>query len=57
MKIFIKHMISKSCKLFVQAELSNLGIQYDSIDLGEIELNGNISMYQRLKLKDSLFFK
>ncbi len=54
MKIFIKHMISKSCKLFVQAELTNLGICYDSIDLGEIELNENISMYQRLKLKDSL---
>ena len=54
MKIFIKHMMSKSCKLFVQAELSNLGIRYDSIDLGEIELNGNISMCQRLKLKDSL---
>ena len=53
MKIFVKHMISTACKLFVQAELNNLGIQYNSINLGEIELNGNITTSQRSKLRES----
>lgn len=54
MKIFIKHMISKSCKMFVQAELANLGIRYDSIDLGEVEISGSLTTYQRIKLRESL---
>lgn len=54
MTIFIKNMISTACKLFVQAELSNLGIRYNSIDLGEVDLNGNITIAQRIALKESL---
>jgi AraC-like DNA-binding protein len=47
-------MISTACKLFVQGELTSLGIKYNSIDLGEIELNGNLTASQQIKLKDSL---
>lgn len=47
-------MISTACKLFVQGELTSLGIKYNSIDLGEIELNGNLTAIQHTKLKDSL---
>lgn len=47
-------MISTACKLFVQEELTNLGIKYNSIDLGEIELNGTPTASQLSQLKDSL---
>lgn len=47
-------MISTSCKMFVQAELANLGIKYNAIDLGEIELQGNLASAQHMKLKESL---
>ena len=47
-------MISTACKLFVQAELNNLGIGYNSINLGEIELIGVLTPAQSSKLKDSL---
>lgn len=54
MKIFVKNMISTSCKLFVQAELINLGINYTSVNLGEIELDRNLTLSQFAKLKTSL---
>ena len=54
MKIFVKHMISTACKLFVQSELANLGIRYNSIDLGEIELQGNLTSTEHAKLRNSL---
>ena len=47
-------MISTACKLFVQAELNNLGIAYNSIDLGEIELKGNPTSSQLAKLRTAL---
>jgi AraC-like DNA-binding protein len=47
-------MISTACKLFVQGELTNLGIKYNSIDLGEIELQGTLTSTQHARLKESL---
>lgn len=47
-------MISAACKLFVQEELNKLGIKYNSIDLGEIELAGSLTSAQHARLKDSL---
>ncbi len=54
MKIFIKHMVSNSCKMFVKEELNKLGIHYTSIDLGEININENLSMFQLESLESSL---
>ena len=54
MKIFIKNMISTACKLFVQAELKKLGINYNSIHLGEVELNDTLTLSQRTELRSSL---
>ncbi|MEP7236605.1 MAG: AraC family transcriptional regulator [Ferruginibacter sp.] len=54
MKIFIKHMISTACKLFVQAELTNLGIVYNSVHLGEVDVKGIISTSQLNRLRTSL---
>ena len=44
-------MISGACKLFLQAELNNLGIGYNYIHLGEIELSMNINKEQHEALK------
>jgi len=54
MKLFIKHMISTPCKIFVKDELNKLGIRYNSVELGEVELNGNLSVTQREALGNSL---
>src|SRR6187399_3235119 len=54
MKLFVKHMLSTPCKMFVQDELNKLGIRYKSIELGEIDLNENLSSMQREKLGNSL---
>jgi AraC-like DNA-binding protein len=54
MKIFVKHMISTPCKMFVKEELNKLGIRYNSIELGEIDVLGNLTMVQREKLGSSL---
>lgn len=47
-------MISTACKLFVQEELSSLGIKYNSIYLGEVELNENLTPSQNAKLSAAL---
>lgn len=54
MKIFIKHMISSPCKMFVKEELTKLGINYNNISLGEIDLHDNLTMYQHERLQNSL---
>lgn len=53
MKIFIKNMLSTACKLFVQAELNNLGIRYNSITLGEVELSVPLTSLQHTRLRES----
>jgi len=55
MKIYIKHMVSLRCKLKVKEELSNLGIDYLSIDLGTVELAEDITTEQHKRLKENLF--
>ena len=36
-------MVSIRCKMLVSSELKKLGIEYNSIDLGEAEIAGDIS--------------
>lgn len=47
-------MVSIRCKMLVKAELEKLGINYGGLDLGEIEITGNITEEQRKKLKTNL---
>jgi AraC-like DNA-binding protein len=54
MKFFVKHMISTPCKMFVKEELTKLGISYNSVELGEVEVNEKLSMFQKELLRDSL---
>lgn len=47
-------MVSIRCKMMVKGELKKLGIQYVTLELGEVELLGIISPVQRDLLKKAL---
>lgn len=54
MKLFIKNMVSYSCKMVVKLELGKLDLNCTKIDLGEVEIEENITMKQREQLKAAL---
>ena len=54
MKLYIKYMVSLRCKLVVKDELHKLGIHYNTIDLGLVELPESISDDQREQLSLNL---
>lgn len=54
MKLFIKNMVSLRCKMAVRAELEKLGIQPETVELGEVEIKGKISETQYTRLKENL---
>jgi hypothetical protein len=47
-------MVSNRCKLAVQKELTKLGLHYNLVDLGEVDLLENITKEQREQLQISL---
>lgn len=47
----IQNMVSLRCKMMVKSELEKLGIDYKSIELGEVQLNKTINESTRKKLK------
>ncbi|SPW32187.1 DNA-binding transcriptional regulator MelR [Elizabethkingia miricola] len=54
MKLYIKYMVSLRCKMVVHQELENLGIKNAVVDLGTVELWDDISLPQRIMLKENL---
>jgi AraC-like DNA-binding protein len=46
MKLFIKNMISDRCKVLVQEELESLGLTDISVKIGEVEINGKMTLEQ-----------
>lgn len=54
MKLYIKYMVSLRCKMMVQEELEKLGLQYETIDLGMVEVLEDITTEQRKQLKENL---
>ena len=54
MKLHIKYMVSRRCKIMVQAELDKLGLHYGAVDLGEVEITETITAEQRDSLKLAL---
>jgi AraC-like DNA-binding protein len=53
-KLYIKYMVSRRCKLLVEEELINSGIKYSRIDLGVVELQEDITGQQREHLRENL---
>lgn len=54
MKLYIKYMVSLRCKLMVKEELKKLGIPFDAVDLGIVEIRKDITLEQRELLKENL---
>jgi AraC-like DNA-binding protein len=54
LKLYIKNMVCIRCKLLVKEELSKLGLQYVSVELGEAEIRENISPKQLDQLRAAL---
>ena len=48
-------MVSLRCKIIVKEELHKLGLQYLAVDLGMVELQEKIPVYERVQLKDNLY--
>jgi AraC-like DNA-binding protein len=53
-KLYIKNMVSIRCKMVVRAVLENLGLNYSFVELGEIEIIGDLSNTKHGQLKADL---
>jgi AraC-like DNA-binding protein len=54
LKLYIKYMVSLRCKMLVKQELKKLGLQYEVLNLGMVELMSDITQKQREQLKQNL---
>jgi len=54
MRIYIKYMVSRRCKMMVREELDKLDIDYEQIELGEVETTELITPEQRNQLHNAL---
>ena len=51
MKLYIKYMVSIRCKMVVKSILLDLGLRHGTVDLGEVEIQENITPEQLNQLK------
>ena len=54
MKLLIKNMVSLRCKMIVKSELEKMNLQFTVVELGEVEITGELSSKQQQELKTSL---
>ncbi len=54
MKIFLKYMVSIRCKMLLKSELEKLGLHYRKIELGEADIEEEISPEQWNELNIAL---
>jgi YesN/AraC family two-component response regulator len=54
MKLFLKYMVSIRCKMLVKAELDKLGIHHRIVELGEAEIEEDITSEQWTTLDRAL---
>lgn len=54
MKLYIRNMVSIRCKMAVKRELTRLGLHYLVVDLGEVEITGEMSTLQHDQLQTAL---
>jgi AraC-like DNA-binding protein len=54
MKLYIKHMVSLRCKMLVRDELEKLDLEYESVELGMVEITEKITDEQREVFKNNL---
>ncbi len=54
MKLYIRNMVCSRCKLVVKAELERLHLHPTQVDLGEVEIEENLSSDQQKQLNGAL---
>ena len=54
MKLYIKYMVSLRCKIVVRDELKKLGLENAVVDLGIVEIPGNVTAEQHDQLQANL---
>ena len=54
MKLFIKYMVCIRCKMVVKSELDKMGLHYKKVDLGEVDIAGDLTSEQHDQLKTAL---
>lgn len=54
MKLYIKNMVCSRCKMVVKSELEKLGLHPVSVDLGEVDIAGELQGYQRQDIHAAL---
>ncbi|MEO8236914.1 MAG: AraC family transcriptional regulator [Flavobacterium sp.] len=54
MKLYIKNMVCSRCKMVVKSEFEKLGLQTISVELGEVELQNEITEIQKEVLLQNL---
>lgn len=54
MKLFIKNMVCNRCKMVVKNELKKLGHEAVSVELGEVEIKGDLSSEEKESLSTAL---
>ena len=54
MKLLIKNMVSLRCKIIVKAELEKMNLHFTAVELGEVEIMGELSSKQEEELETSL---
>jgi hypothetical protein len=54
MKLYIKNMVCIRCKMVVKSELEKLGLHFNKVDLGEVEIMEDISPAQMKRLDSAL---
>lgn len=52
--LYVKNMVCNRCKLVLRTELEKMGIQPLSIDLGEVQLESELSAEQKQTLNEKL---
>ncbi len=54
MKLYIKYMVSLRCKMLVREELNKLGIEYTTVNLGEVEVKDDLTKIQHDQISSAL---
>lgn len=54
MKLLIKNMVCDRCKMVVRSELEKLGLNAVSVELGEVEIDGELSGDQKKQIAGCL---
>ena len=56
MKLYIKNMVCIRCKMVVKDELTKLGIQYTTVDLGEADITTEFTPELHDQFRDALIY-